>query len=225
MTVDAARAKARATIIDRPSFKEAALGALLQARRAMTVGELANELDRRFTSVEVSRDSRNYVRWVVRDFAEQGLVTDGPPLLEPRLRGKKKKETLTYVVVTEAAAAYIRRWICEPIVTAEPAIELLVRFEFCPEELIGELAQHVEALQREACGRLYRLKGDPLTLAATAGTGLMEWSSQRKEIRSGLERRYWEFQVSTLEQVLQEMEAAGKFTRIPVRGQQTDTNL
>jgi hypothetical protein len=92
-----------------------------------------------------------------------------------------------------------------PVADAHLRDELLVRIQFCPEEEIGVLEEHVSALRRRALDQLYALKSET---AAETSTASRAWSRRRSEIRKGVEVRHWEAQVQILEHVQQELKTA-----------------
>lgn len=200
MTANAARARSRAVQPDRPSLKEAVLLMMAEFRRPVTAIELTDEMRERFKTADLSG---NYVHWVLSNLETNALIVGGPPATELDRIGRTK-QSRTFQI-TEQGISHVRSWLRSPVADAHLRDELLVRIQFCPEEDISVLEEHVSALRRRALDQLYALKSET---AAEISAASRSWSRRRSEIRKGVEVRYWEAQVQTLEHVHQELKAA-----------------
>lgn len=199
MTADANRARNRAVHTERPSLKEAVLLILAEFRRPATTIELADEMKERFKTADLSG---NYVHWVLSSLETSELIVAGPPAPELDRIGRTKRSRTFQI--TEQGVSHVRGWLRSPVADAHLRDELLVRIQFCPDDEIGVLEEHVSALRRHALDQLYTLKSE--TAAETSAVS-QTWSRRRSEIRKGVEVRHWEAQVQTLEHVEKELKA------------------
>lgn len=197
MTADAGRARTRAVQTERPSLKEAVLLMLAELRRPATAIELTDEMKERFKTADLSG---NYVHWVLSSLETSGLVVARASTSELDRIGRKKRSRTFQI--TEQGLSHVRNWLRSPVADAHLRDELLVRIQFCPEEEIGVLEEHVSALRRRALDQLYTLKSET---AAETNVASRAWSRTRSEICKGVEVRHWEAQVHTLEHVQQQL--------------------
>lgn len=202
MQASAARVRRRATPPDKPSPKQAVLGLLIELGRYATALELRRELNDRLKTADLSR---NYVYWVLRDLAAKGQIAEGPPVTETDRFGRDRHHTRTWHV-TEVGIARFRAWLRSPI--ADPGLrdELLIRIEFCPQEEIGVLEEHIKALERHALDEIYQLKSDSAQRPCVESQDeAIVWSHKRREIRHNAELRFWESRLKALQATLAEL--------------------
>lgn len=203
MQASAARARRRAAPPDKPSPKQAVLGLLIELGRDATALELARELNSRLKTADFSR---NYVYWVLHDFAEKGHAAEGAPVTERDRMGRERPGTKTSRV-TDLGIAEFRAWLRSPI--ADPGLrdELLIRIEFCPEGETDILVEHIKALERHALDEIYRLKSDSAERSGMDDDQgkAKAWSRKRRTIRHNAELRFWESRLRSLQEIILEL--------------------
>lgn len=202
MEQNASAASQRAQI-DRPRIKEAVLGLLVASVGPKTPTELRRELHKRLRSADLRH---NYVYWVLKSMAEQGLVTEGPKVEDSivqvasdRRRSTTRKRLSQSWLVAPAGIAHFQNWMQSPI--AEPGLrdELLIRVEFCQLHEIPQLVARIDELEKPCLDQIDELQAVDIGLKdISPGDAGIDWRQKKRVIRRDAELEHWRGRVEWL---------------------------
>ncbi len=201
MERDAAAASQRAQI-DRPRIKEAVLGLLVASKGPKTPSELRVELHKRLRSADLRH---NYVYWVLKTLAEQGLVIEGPKVEDTiaqvatdRRRSTTRKRLSQSWEVAPAGVAHFQNWMQSRI--PEPGLrdEVLIRVEFCQRHEIPQLVARIDELEKPCLDQIDILQADDIGSQAYASDDEIAWQHKKRVIRRDAELEHWRGRVEWL---------------------------
>ncbi len=196
--------------IDRPRIKEAVLGLLVASKSPQTPSVLRIELHKRLRSADLRH---NYVYWVLKSMAKQGLVTEGPMVEDSialvasdRRRSTTRKRLSQSWLVAPAGVAHFQNWMGSRI--AEPGLrdELLIRVEFCQEHEIPRLVVRIGDLEKSCLDQIDILQAIDIDSKTYApGDESMVWQRKKRVIRRDAELEHWRSRVEWLRGVKKDL--------------------